>query len=1028
MKFKPSPKRKEKAQQKEKSGIRTKLNFILKRKAPPKETKNQLPVEINKAALTFKEFYPVHAPFGYAGIEADERTGNLQYLVIEPTMNSQEQEVLEEIKKHLKTEIVVPLDVLHDEKRTDEFLSKHIQKVIRKFKLAVSSDAVNKFLYYVKRDFLGYGAIDILIRDQNIEDISCNGANVPVYVWHRKYESLETNIIYPFHEELDAFITRLAYKTGHQISVARPILEGTLPEGFRAHLTLDEVSKRGDTFTIRKIKADPYTIVDLLKFGTTSPQMGAYFWVLVENLRSIMVAGATASGKTAFLNAIGMFIKPEMKVVTIEEVREIRLHDNWIPMVARPSFQAGVQEVTLYDLLKSSLRQRPDYIVVGEVRGEEAYTLFQSIAVGHGGLCLSKNEVIPFIENGRFRISTIEELVEGILSNKVKNAKIFSFSPSNWKIELNNIKRVFKVPSSGSLFAIKLEGGKKFEVSPDHPLLVLTAGGLVTKPAKEAKIGDYIPLVKRLPSLEIQNTIDLPDLIGNDSKIYVLCEEVIKRVGLPEARKALSNMGCNKYQIYDWLKRKAAMPMLVYLAFEKSLNLEKYRNVLRLKFGAKAKNYNSVPAVLALNEPLAKMFGWYLAEGRVSQQVNVKFSLGPHEHQYAEDLYDAIKTLGLRPTIKKQKTNILITAYSKLLAITFLKLFGTGAQGKDLPSEIFHAPKEFKEVLVKTYWMGNGNQAKRGKETWRFSVDTTSERLAKKLFWLLKTLDVDLGLYELPPRRGRINNREIIGGQAWRGVVLGGNGLLQFAKLFGFKVKSYHSFVDTIPAFLAKSKTQNQKRLLTKDNLMLKEKFLTPPAGNIYFLKIISKTEKPYADWFYDVETEKGNFVHSTGIFTHNCTIHSESVETVVKRLLTQPMNIPPMLIPLMNVIVHIGRTKRGNTVARRVMEVAEITDINQQTGAAVFSPVFKWNSKTDSFDFMVEDPRKDFILQKIASTRYIPIDDLVAEIERRSAILKWMVKKDIHTYDEVAKVVREYYIDPARVLNKVGLEGTMTK
>jgi len=544
MKFKPSPKRKEKSQQKEKSGIRTKLNFILKRKAPPKETKNQLPVEINKAALTFKEFYPVHAPFGYVGIEADERTGKLQYLVIEPTMNSQEQEALEEIKKHLKTEIVVPLDVLHDEKRTDEFLSKHIQKVIRKFKLAVSSDAVNKFLYYVKRDFLGYGAIDILMRDQNIEDVSCNGTNVPVYVWHRKYESLKTNIIYPSHEELDAFITRLAYKTGHQISVARPILEGTLPEGFRAHLTLDEVSKRGDTFTIRKVKADPYTIVDLLKFGTTSPQMGAYFWVLIENLRSIMVAGATASGKTAFLNAIGMFIKPEMKVVTIEEVREIRLHDNWIPMVARPSFQAGVQEVTLYDLLKSSLRQRPDYIVVGEVRGEEAYTLFQSIAVGHGGLC----------------------------------------------------------------------------------------------------------------------------------------------------------------------------------------------------------------------------------------------------------------------------------------------------------------------------------------------------------------------------------------------------------------------------------------------------------------------------------------------------TIHSESVETVVKRLLTQPMNIPPMLIPLMNVIVHIGRTKRGNTVARRAMEVAEITDINQQTGAAVFSPVFKWNPKTDAFDFTVEDPRKDFILQKIASTRYIPIDDLVAEIERRSAILKWMVKKNIHTYDEVAKVVREYYVDPARVLNKVGLEGTMTK
>jgi len=164
------------------------------------------------------------------------------------------------------------------------------------------------------------------------------------------------------------------------------------------HLTLEEVSKRGDTFTIRKIKANPFTIIDLVNFGTVSAHMAAYFWILVENARSIIVAGATASGKTALLNSISMFIRPEMKVVTIEEVRELHLHENWIPMVTRPSFQPGVQEVTLFDLLKSSLRQRPDYIIVGEVRGEEAYTLFQSISVGHGGLCTIHAEDVETVE------------------------------------------------------------------------------------------------------------------------------------------------------------------------------------------------------------------------------------------------------------------------------------------------------------------------------------------------------------------------------------------------------------------------------------------------------------------------------------------------------------------------------------------------------------------------------------------------------------------------------------------------------
>jgi len=351
-----------------------------------------------KISLTFKEFYPVNPPFGHVGIEVNKETGKLQYITVEPTMDEHEKQTLERLKTIIKEEANVPLSVLKDETLIEEYLTNQIKRAIKTFKLKISKDSVEKFIYYMKRDFLGYGIIDLLIRDPNIEDISCNGKGIPVYVWHRYHESIPTNVMYNSKEELDSFITRLAYKAGHQISVSRPILEGALPEGFRVHLTLEEVSKRGDTFTIRKIRANPLTIIDLIDFGTISPHMAAYFWILVENLRSIIVAGATASGKTALLNSISMFIRPEMKVVTIEEVRELHLHENWIPMVTRPSFQPGVQEVTLFDLLKSSLRQRPDYIVVGEIRGEEAYTLFQSISVGHGGLCTIHAENVETVE------------------------------------------------------------------------------------------------------------------------------------------------------------------------------------------------------------------------------------------------------------------------------------------------------------------------------------------------------------------------------------------------------------------------------------------------------------------------------------------------------------------------------------------------------------------------------------------------------------------------------------------------------
>jgi len=351
-----------------------------------------------EAAFTFKEFYPVNPPFGYVGIQVDTGTGKLQYLTVEPTMTIEEKIALAKLKTTLMEEANTPLSVLKDEALAQEYLTNQIKRAIRVFNFKVADDSCDKFIYYIKRDLLGYGILDIPMRDMNIEDISCNGTGIPIYIWHRYYESIPTNVSYSSKDELDAFVTRLAYKAGHQISVSRPILEGTLPEGFRVHLTLDEVSKRGDTFTIRKTRAIPFTIIDLINFGTVSPHMAAYFWTLVDNLRSIIVAGATASGKTSLLNSVSMFIRPEMKAVSIEEVRELVFGENWIPMVTRPSFQAGVEEVTLFDLLKSSLRQRPDYIVVGEIRGEEAYTLFQSISVGHGGLCTIHAENVETVE------------------------------------------------------------------------------------------------------------------------------------------------------------------------------------------------------------------------------------------------------------------------------------------------------------------------------------------------------------------------------------------------------------------------------------------------------------------------------------------------------------------------------------------------------------------------------------------------------------------------------------------------------
>ena len=349
-----------------------------------------------KAEGRLVEFYSVRAPYAHVGIY-DVGYGRLLYKVIEPPLSEEEREIIERLKNYLIEDKAVDLKVLLEEENVEEFLKERLRRIVKKYKVRVPEKAYGKIEYYVLRDVWGYGKIDVMVKDVNIEDVSCDGVGIPVYVWHRKYESLPTNVVFESEEELDSFIVRLAYKAGKQISIASPIVEGSLPEGFRVHLTLREISRRGSTFTIRKFRETPYTIIDLIDFGTISPLLAAYLWFLVDEKRNIMIGGATAAGKTTTLNAIAMFIRPEAKIVTIEEVPEIKLpHENWISLVTRPAVDSWVRDISLFDLLKSALRMRPDYIIVGEVRGEEAYTLFQSIATGHAGMCTIHAENVQY--------------------------------------------------------------------------------------------------------------------------------------------------------------------------------------------------------------------------------------------------------------------------------------------------------------------------------------------------------------------------------------------------------------------------------------------------------------------------------------------------------------------------------------------------------------------------------------------------------------------------------------------------------
>ncbi len=338
--------------------------------------------------------YPLIPPYAYARIYWDQDNKELIYKVIEPELSKEERYVLNLLEDGIRELINISYIATKEGETVIQYLEKNIRVLLDELRIKLTSSSYLKIMYYVYRDFVGLGKIEPLLTDFFIEDIECNGINSEIYVVHRVYRNLKTNIIYETIEELRNFVERIAQKCNKYISYATPLLDGSLPDGSRVNATYtEEISTKGPTFSIRKFTKVPWTPTQLIQLNTTSPRVLAYLWLLIEHEKNIMILGGTASGKTTLLNGLTFFIPPSARVVSIEDTRELSLyHTNWLPSVAR----AGVGlaniigqkygEVTLFDLLKESFRQRPDYVIIGEIRGKEAFVLFQGMASGHPSL------------------------------------------------------------------------------------------------------------------------------------------------------------------------------------------------------------------------------------------------------------------------------------------------------------------------------------------------------------------------------------------------------------------------------------------------------------------------------------------------------------------------------------------------------------------------------------------------------------------------------------------------------------------
>lgn len=316
-----------------------------------------------------------------------------QYNVFKQKYSSEEKLLLSELRENL-VDLAISSDEslqVNEDKLLNDIKNFLFAKLANNSQNnAISNEYLDNLARKLFQDLVGYGEIDPLIRDDNLEEIMVIGIDKPVFVYHREYGMMKTNILFKDAGEVMNLIDSIARQINRRIDQESPILDGRLPDGSRVNATIPPISADGPSMTIRKFKRDPLTIIDLINSKTISVELAAFFWLCFDGLgvksANVIISGGTSSGKTTTLNALSSFINPKERIITIEDTLELQIpHEHVIRMETRPPNVENRGELTMNDLVKNSLRQRPDRIIVGEVRGSEAITLFTALNTGHSG-------------------------------------------------------------------------------------------------------------------------------------------------------------------------------------------------------------------------------------------------------------------------------------------------------------------------------------------------------------------------------------------------------------------------------------------------------------------------------------------------------------------------------------------------------------------------------------------------------------------------------------------------------------------
>jgi len=892
------------------------------------------------------------------------------YVVPVARPTKQEKAVINTIKEAATRLIAISAYRIRDPEQRRAVYKQRVLEILRNSpELHIPERRFGFYAESVIREMVGYGIIDPLVMDDHLEEIMVIGAKKPVYLFHRKYEMMSSNIEFYSDKEIIDLINKIARHVGRRVDISSPLLDARMPDGSRVNATIPPASVEGATLTIRKFRKDPYTVIDLIENNTMTSEVAAFLWMCVDGLQAkpanILIAGGTGSGKTTTLNCLASFIPDTERIVTIEDTAELALPlKHWVRLEARPPGLEGKGELSIDVLTKNSLRMRPDRIIVGEVRHDEAFTLFTALNTGHEGAL--RGDTLIQLSDGR--IVEIGALVERFFEEKhpveegnfefveINNEiKVSSLNKQSLKIENKKITHAWRKKTKENLCRIKLRSGKELHLTKDHPIYRINAG-IQEINACEAKIGDFVALPTGI-EIEAEKELMQPYFIGLIYGDGHLGREGIQFVNKEESlielfKNGASSLSKNKVSRFDY---NGFSRVQVY---DKKL-IGKINEEYEMPIGNKTKTFKMTEKTLsAKDEEIANLLqGLFDCEAHVNLLANcIQFSTSNKD----------------------------LARKMPLILMRFDIASSTYAQEKDGKGNI----GPYYRISI----YGKDNLEKFEKK-----IGFRHEKKKEKLIELVEKSKNSLDLFPNMERAIRNARLEAKLTQTELGALLG--------------VTTYSSIRSYETKVRKPSRKQLNKICGVLNNRVSKQLSILAES-NTRFEEIVAVEEKEFEGKVYDLTVEGNHNYIANGVIVSNCmgTIHANSPQETIVRVTSPPMNVPEVMLSGLDFIIieHKIHDRRKGTI-RRITEIAEISGVLLKR--AQTQTIFQRDPVTDTIERTNVPIKYLKILQDFTGLSRKAIED---NWMQRKVFLERLRKKGIRGLDEVKKATQKFALKGA--------------